>query len=382
MAKHSPVSPSSCERFWNCPASVKMQEGLPQQTSAYAAEGTIAHLLGALSLEHKRDPHFYVDEELEDGDVIMKVTEEMADAVELYYKTVFSMARKAKASKIHIEEMITADHIDKDSYGTCDCYFYNGQGNELYVFDYKHGMGVAVDAENNKQMLYYAAMVMNYGMTDRVHMTIVQPRCKDGSKEDQIKTWTVDASAVYEFQKELTERIQETRNKKAATKAGSWCRFCTAKFKCSGYTKTLVDMFPNEARRDELDLNLPLERYGQMYANALLFKERFDKWFSQLSDVLYNMAESGTPAPGTKLVSGRKTRKWRDPKLVEKHFAEYGDAIYSPKTVKSPAQLEKVVGKEEIEDFVNITCSNKLALDSDARPEIKTIEQMFDVIEE
>lgn len=382
MAKHSPVSPSTCERFWNCPGSVQMQEGLPQQTSSYAAEGTIAHALGALCLENKRDPMEFVGEELEDGDIIMEVSEDMAEAVTLYYDTVLAQAKKAGAKKIHIEELLKAEHVDKDCYGTCDAYFISGDGSTLYVYDYKHGSGVAVDAEGNKQMLYYATMAMQYGFIERIVMNIVQPRCRNGSEEDRVKTWTVDVNHIYAFNEELGARIAETRKKKAKTNAGGWCRFCTAKFKCPSYTKSLVDMFPPEANKDELDLNLPLERYGQMYMNAMMFKERFDKWFTQLSDVLYSAAESGTPAPGTKLVKGRKMRKWQNPSLVEKHFAEYGDAIYSPKKIKSPAQLEKVVGKEEIEDFVNETAPLKLALDSDARPEIKTIEQMFDVIEE
>lgn len=382
MAKHSPVSPSSCERFWNCPASVKMQKGVPQQTSEYAKEGTIAHALAAICLQDRRDPMEYVGEELEDGDCIMKVSENMAEAVKFYCDHVLDVFKKNKGVTLNVEQMIEAYHIDKDSFGTCDVNFINKQGTDLYVFDYKHGMGVAVNAENNKQMLYYAAMVMEYGFVERVHMTIVQPRCKEGAQEDKIKTWTVSASEVYDFQLQLSKRIRATRAKEPAIQAGSWCRFCSAKFKCPKYTQTLVDMFPAEAKKEELDLNLPLERYGQMYVNALLFKERFDKWFSQLTDMLYNVAESGTPAPGTKLVQGRKTRKWQDPKLVEKHFAEYGDAIYAPKSVKSPAQLEKVVGKDEIYDFVVETRSTKLALDSDARPEIKTIEQMFDIIEE
>src|SRR3982750_206581 len=40
---HSKYSASGSERWFACPASVKLSEGLPDKTSVWAAEGTRAH---------------------------------------------------------------------------------------------------------------------------------------------------------------------------------------------------------------------------------------------------------------------------------------------------------------------------------------------------
>ena len=45
LAAHSPLGPSSADRWINCPGSVKATAGLPDTTSMFAAEGTFAHLV-------------------------------------------------------------------------------------------------------------------------------------------------------------------------------------------------------------------------------------------------------------------------------------------------------------------------------------------------
>lgn len=382
MAKHSPVGPSSCEQFWNCPGSVQMQAGLPDESSEYAKEGTIAHALAARCLTARRHPSEFVGEVFEDGDAEMEVTDEMAAAVAVYYEHIVELVR-SKSTKAHpitveVEKKLSNPDLDKEAFGTCDCFFTTPDGT-VYVFDYKHGAGVPVDAKDNKQMLYYAAIGSDYVMSNTVIMTIVQPRAQGST--DPVKTDTVTVDEVAEFAQELKAKIAAARAKKPTVQAGKWCKFCRGKFKCPAFTKTLHTLFPVESA-EELLPDLPLEQYGAMYNRAVIFKDRFDAWFKQLEALLYTYAEAGTPAPGTKLVKGRKTRKWADEKATEQALSEYGEAIYTKPKLLSPAQMEKVIDKEELEDLVTETASLKLAPDSDHRDAVKTIEQLFDVIEE
>ena len=130
----------------------------------------------------------------------------------------------------------------------------------------------------------------------------------------------------------------------------------------------------------EFNPNLSLQEYGKLFSRAKVFKDKFDSWFNQLSSVLYAAAEQGKPAPGTKLVKGRITRKWKDINLVKQHLAEYGHIIYAAKKLKTPAQLEKDIGKEEISELIEETYPIKLATTEDSREEIKSLNAMFKVI--
>lgn len=382
MGKHSAIGPSSCSQFWNCPGSVQLQKGIPSQTSSYAREGTAAHALAAICLQRRRDPLDYVGETFEDGDEVHEITEEMAEAVKVYYDAVVKAYKDNVPAGTHcvieVEKELSNPNIDPEAFGTCDCFFVAPNG-KVFVFDYKHGAGVAVDAVDNKQMLYYAALGMDHVLANEVVLTIVQPRAKDDP--NSVKEWRVTSDDISKFIIELKDKIKETKAKQPMTKTGSWCRFCRAQPQCPAFTKTLTSMFPQEAKDDELP-TLPLEKYGDMYCRALVFKSRFDSWFKQLESLLYTYAEAGNPAPGTKLVEGRKTRKWVDEKAAESALSEHGDVIYAPKKLRSPAQMEKVIDKEEVAELVEETRPLKLAPDSDHRGAVKTIEQLFDIIDD
>lgn len=47
---HAKLSPSAAERWMTCPGSVVLSEGMPQRTSEFAEEGTLAHALAEMLL--------------------------------------------------------------------------------------------------------------------------------------------------------------------------------------------------------------------------------------------------------------------------------------------------------------------------------------------
>ncbi len=55
MVAHALLSPSSAERWMQCPGSVALSYGAPDSSSEYADEGTAAHELAAMCLRAYHD---------------------------------------------------------------------------------------------------------------------------------------------------------------------------------------------------------------------------------------------------------------------------------------------------------------------------------------
>ena len=51
--KHSLLGPSSAKRWMSCPPSVRLTEKMPDTTSPWAAEGTLAHDVAELKVKKK-----------------------------------------------------------------------------------------------------------------------------------------------------------------------------------------------------------------------------------------------------------------------------------------------------------------------------------------
>lgn len=88
MTTHAKLSPSASKRWMNCPGSVQLIEQLTNEgkieenaTSPWAEEGSAAHALAEKCLLEHNDAIDYLNQKIY-GD--FKVTEEMAEAVQVY----------------------------------------------------------------------------------------------------------------------------------------------------------------------------------------------------------------------------------------------------------------------------------------------------------
>jgi hypothetical protein len=81
-------------------------------------------------------------------------------------------------------------------------------------------------------------------------------------------------------------------------------------------------------------------------------------------------------------VAKRGNRRWIDEMMVENAFeAEVGPEIYTKK-LKSPAQLEKLVGKDRIKEYVEIPDNGVSLVPETAKGEaIQAVSEMFSKIE-
>lgn len=386
MSTHSKIGASSAHRWWNCPGSVALIESLgplPETSSPFAIEGTAAHMIAEDCLRNRHDAEIYRGQTLAYEDT--EVTDEMTDAVNLYVKTIVEdMASDGvDYSELSVERKFHLVDVDPHAYGTNDA-SYGVDFGVLRIYDLKYGKGVTVEVENNKQFMYYAAGALEDGFYDEVEMVVVQPRAPH--KDGPVRRWRVPASTILDFKKELKKRIAETRKPGAKLCDGDWCKFCDAKAICPKLHNLTMDLAVNEfSAKTTPVFPQPHELTMKQLTTIMEHADRIKDYISSVFVQAFKLAESGKPIPGYKLVQRRSNRAWRDPKEVEAEFAlEVDDKKLYKRTLLSPAQLEKVVGKERVAALChNPDKGSELVPESDKREAIgPSALEDFDVVEQ
>ena len=384
MSAHSTIGPSSAERWWRCPGSVALTATLPNPTSKFAAEGTLAHTLSEDLVTGKTDSlklYARVGESVKVEGFDIEITEEMVGAAEAYRDIVAEILASIQSRRrpapivAKTEVKLDGKAIDPRLFGTADWLGYQ-KGNALHVVDLKYGKGV-VDVEDNKQLKTYAVMAMDSEAGwafDDVFVHIFQPRARH--EEGTHRTVRFSTTELVEFRKELVAAVKETARAGAPLVAGSWCRssFCPAmRAGCPALHGALVKeaqvdfakVPPTPAALPSVEM-LPI---GQL-ARALEWKDLFEAYFKAAEERAQRELEAGRQVPGYKLVAGRSNRAWRDEaEVVAKFEPVLGEKVYEEPKVKSPSQLEKLVGKKAgVEELTyKPEAPLRLAKDSDPR---------------
>jgi len=328
--------------------------------SIFAAEGTAAHDLAETCLREDKDANLYVGLDFQG----FQVTHEMADAVQVYLDHI----RGLGASQFWIEHGITlaplwenrGEKCPTPLFGTSD--FIGIVGDILHVVDYKHGVGVPVEAVGNTQFQYYglgavlAVVLAGWHSCKYVTMTVVQPRAPH--KDGPIRSWTIPVVDLLLWADTvLVPAVVSIIAKDTTYKTGQHCRWCPHAGQCPELRKTALEIAKtqfDDVTATPPDANLiPLEELGAILDQA----ELISAWVSQVRAVVSDALDKGHKIAGWKLVPKRATRKWSDPAAVEKVITEnlwndLGDFFTAP-TLKSPAQVETVLkrNKHKLSDF-------------------------------
>lgn len=352
--KHSTVSPSSCERFWNCPGSVRLCKGRPNISGASAKEGTFQHAIAEKCLLTGSYADDYVEDYIEFGHdkESRKVDQKQAELVNVYLDAIDKVLAEEGMTRadIHVEHKFQLA-IDEEARGSADCWFIGKNTGTLYVWDYKSGRG-EVPAEENKQMMYYAAGVVEASLlVEDVVLVIVQPV----SAVAPVKIWKTTANRITQFTRELKEHIDATRAEEAPVNGGAWCKYCAANKPyenqpvCPAFQKDAVKTF----KTTETTLYLPLletitdENLPVLLAQAEDFEALYGDWLQGLKERALTLATSGVTVEGYFLKQKQGNRKWIDERDVIERF---GEAAYDKPKVMTPAKLEKLLkDKEAIE---------------------------------
>jgi hypothetical protein len=243
-------------------------------------------------------------------------------------------------------------------------------GDRAIVLDWKFGDGVAVEATENAQLLFYAAAAKRTAETawafegaTEVELIIVQP--------PYVKRWVTTLDRVDAFEKELAAAVKVAMQPNAPLASGDHCKWCAAKPVCPIMTGAV-----DRALKVKMDA-LPVDQIAH-YLEQVPLIEGFIKDLQQLA---HGLLEEGQKVPGWKLVNKRATRQWTNEDKAVAFLTSVGVEAWGDPKPLSPAQAEKALKKAKIElpaDLVAaVSTGSTLAPANDARPEVLQIGQML-----
>ena len=361
MASHSQiVGGSTAKRVMNCPGSVALCAKMPPQPSSkYADEGTLLHNIIAEVLEHDKKPTDFLGTTYESITFTKALLEDkLYPALDL-----LNQVDPDCQMDIAVETRVGFGDFLSDVFGSTD--LLGRIGKRAIVLDWKFGDGVAVEAEENAQLMFYAAAAMRtpevqwvFEDCEEIECIIVQP--------PEIKRWTTTPERIKKFEQELKMAVKLSQAKDAPLKVGDHCRWCSAKPTCPLMTGA-VDRALALAVKD-IDVN--------QISDYLNKADMLEQWVTDLRALTHTMLDAGAVVPGWKLVAKRATRQWvdEDQALVAMMNEGIPEEELMVSKVISPAQAEKVLKKHgkplPADQVVAVSSGSTLAPESDPRPAV------------
>ena len=353
------VGGSTAKRVINCPGSVALVAKMPPKPSSkYADEGTLLHNVIAEIVMSGQPSEHYLGTKYED----QTLTQELIDDKLKPALAALDQIDPKQEMEIEAETSVNFGDLLPGVFGSTD--LIGRLGTRAIVLDWKFGDGVAVEVEENPQLMFYAAAAMRTpsaqwafeGVTE-IEMVIVQPPA--------VKRWVTTPERIAAFELQLVQAVKASEKPNAKLEVGDHCRWCAAKPVCPQMTGAV-----DRALQTQLQA-IDTQMLGSYLANA----DMLEQWITDLRALAFAMLESGTPVPGYKLVAKRATRSWTDEtKAKAELLKSLPESEVVEVSVISPAKAEKALKKRKIglpDDLVvAISSGNTLASADDPRPEV------------
>lgn len=260
----------------------------------------------------------------------------------------------------------------------------------LHVWDLKYGRGVVVEVLDNEQLrMYIVGAIVDAGLNappdvwmelldkdsiaegggrdvtaldvglslfDDFAITIVQPRAPH--THGPVRTEVLTHQQIRDFARELLARAKDTQADDAVLVPGEHCKFCPAKGYCPALQERAKQIAAVEFGNAPIDDHpliiqrhidrITVEELGDAATNATVVRE----WLRGMEARLFKELMAGVKVPGWKLVAKKGKRQWIEGVDQAAHdlIAMGLDAteVYEPPVLKSPAQIEKIIGRGRV----------------------------------
>jgi len=310
---HATLSPSSAERWLQCPASVRVIEALPKgetEDSVYAQEGTAAHAMAELMARKQILGEKVTAQKLaawrKKYNIASDAEAEMLEHGQAYVDYLVSRIEEDADAQLLLEQKLPTGV--PSSFGTSDAIIVSPTMVESV--DYKYGLGVRVEAQGNPQLRLYGIGALEaygdlLGEVETVRLTIFQPRL------DHVDFEELPAAELRAWRDSIIPIAEVALGPDAPFGPGEVsCRWCPASGQCTAQMEwaTLRDfgVKPDVMTPDEL-------------AQALDDLPFIKAWVAAVEAYSLNRVYSeGNPIPGYKVVMSGGRRGVTDPEGLVK----------------------------------------------------------------
>jgi hypothetical protein len=359
MAQHSNiVGGSTAKRVINCPGSVALVAQMPPKpSSVYADTGTLLHNVIADVLDGKATAQDFL------GAVHADVTldQDLIDNKLLPALAALNEIDPDRQMEFETEMVVGFGDLLPGVFGSADVV--GRIGDTAYIVDWKFGDGVAVDVEENPQLMFYAAAAMRTPVAQwafegatKIELVIVQP--------PYVKRWETTPRRIQLFEKELMQAVKLAQRPDAPLAQGDWCRWCAGKAVCPIMTGAADRAVVSALKGVDV----------ASVSDHLKMADQLEGWIKEVRALAMQTLEAGLPVPGYKLVPKRAMRQWMDEGKALDAMCDLGLDVKELTETKllSPAQAEKVLKKHKLalpaDHVVAVSSGNTLAPEDDPRP--------------
>jgi len=385
------LSASGSPRFLKCHASPLRSSFMgPSVSGPEAKEGTFAHNLGEQCIKRNQKCIEYQGRRGYVEGTPFEVSSEMASFVQLYVDEAKRIERLFPNPLIFIERRLrlfsgvsgTADHaviIPKRI---------------IFINDLKYGRKII--EPDSAQVKFYALGFIgetNPFEAKEVDLGIIQPRASH--PEGYVRRKLIPVNELIEWKNDVVNpALKEIRGRNPKATPGPHCEYCQALIICPEILKMIFQLLRITTNRRGIPVEPGIHPKPSILDNESLGElMRIEAVIRNLSAEIYKVAldrfKAGNRLDGFKMVQGRGTKSWKDPKSIEEVLSQMNlaDSILTDPELKSPAKILEVLKRSGIDGktavkflspHINIFHGRKLVPVEDKRPaQNKSAEELF-----
>lgn len=336
------LSPSSAQRWTECPASAVLARGVPSESSVFAEAGTAGHAVAECLWKEDRESlparlavfDEHPDWPLDAGGAL-RAAQRWIDAVNELPPV--GTPWTAKASELPLVD----DSIWPGFHGTADfAGRFEGEGPVWVISDLKLGRGVPVRAEENLQLALYAKMFLAsvpHDPTDRLILQIGQVLRGDG-----VSAWELTVAELAEFCAErIAPALEDLRRVLKVDEPyghpGPWCRWCPVLDTC----RAVAD------ERDRLTMRTPGLMTPEEMAETIRALPRLKNWLSEFETTARERVRERS-VPGWTLAPAGSRVVVTDPDAAVQRLREtgYDDGEFLDRRLVGVPKLRRLLGDD------------------------------------
>lgn len=312
-----------------------------RESSEFSAEGTVLHEVRQKCLEMNLDPFDFVGKTLSADGYSFTIDDDMADRLVAGIDWV-----RQHTGDPMVEIRVDLSPWLPDQFGTCDtAWVYK---NDLYISDYKNGVGKPVSAHENRQLRAYALGVWHMLGRPQIRKVVINV---DQPRAGGMKFWECTLDDLLAFGEELRaayERVERGDVEFVPTTAGcQWCPVRKTARGCAARNMWLVHMIGAGAMDPSQPIGFrdPAQMSRSMRYYIVKHAAEIRSWLATLHEESLKAAVAGDPDPGSKAIMGNQGARY----FTDAERAEFllvwalGPAAYKPKQSIGMTEIDRIM---------------------------------------